>query len=67
MSARLIPRTLPDAGVAARLSGRLLDLGEQVRRLDPTGRHDPEQFARHKVELAQQLRALAWDARDRLG
>jgi hypothetical protein len=36
------------ASIAARLSGRLLDLAEKMRRLDPPGRHDPEQFRRDK-------------------
>jgi hypothetical protein len=45
----------------------LLDLAEQVRRLDPPGRHDPEQFWRDKTELAGQIAALAWDAQERLG
>jgi hypothetical protein len=64
---RLMPRTPPDAGIAGRLSGRLLDLAEQVRRLDPPGRHDPEQFWRDKTELAGQIAALARDAQIRLG
>jgi hypothetical protein len=52
----------PDAGIAGRLSGRLLDLADQVRRLDPPGRHDPEQFWRAKTELAGQIAALDCDA-----
>jgi hypothetical protein len=56
----------PDTSVGARLSGRLLDLADQVRRLDPPGRHDPEQFWVAKTELAGQIAALAYDAR-RLG
>jgi hypothetical protein len=63
---RLVPRMPPDAGIAGRLSGRLLDLAEQVRRLDPPGPHDPEQFWRDKTELAGQITALAWDAGERL-
>lgn len=60
--------TMPtDAGIAGRLSGRLLDLAEQVRRLDPPGRHDPEQFWRDKSELAASIAALADDAARRLG
>jgi hypothetical protein len=58
---------VPDAGIAARLSGRLLDLADQVRRLDPPGRIDPERFWRDKSELAGQIAALAWDAKERLG
>jgi hypothetical protein len=64
---RLVPRTPADAGIAGRLSGRLLDLAEQVRRLDPPGRRDPEQFWRDKTELAGQIAALARDAETRLG
>jgi hypothetical protein len=67
MTDRLVPRMPPDGGIAGRLSGRLLDLADQVRRLDPAGRHDPEQFWRDKTELAGQIAALAWDARERLG
>jgi hypothetical protein len=55
------------SGIAGRLSGRLLDLADQVRHLDPPGRHDPEQFWRDKTELAGQIAALAYDARERLG
>jgi hypothetical protein len=57
----------PDAGVAGRLSGRLLDLAEQVRRLDPPDRRDPEAFHMAKSELAGQIAALAYDAESRLG
>jgi hypothetical protein len=67
VSGRVVPRMPPDTGIAGRLSGRLLDLAEQVRRLDPPGRTDPERFWRDKTELAGQLAALAWDARERLG
>ena len=67
MSERLVPRQIPDAGIGGRLSGRLLDLAEQVRRLDPPERHDPEQFWCDKTELAGRIAALAWDAQDRLG
>ena len=67
MTDRLIPRMPPDSGIAGRLSGRLLDLAEQVRRLDPPARHDPDRFQEAKTELAGQLTALAWDARERLG
>jgi hypothetical protein len=66
MPDRPVLRGLPDGGIAGRLSGRLLDLAEQVRRLDPPGRHDPEQFWRDKTELARQIAALARDARERL-
>jgi hypothetical protein len=34
---RLAPPMPPDSGIAGRLSGRLLDLADQVRRLDPSG------------------------------
>jgi hypothetical protein len=64
---RLVPRMPPTGGIAGRLSGRLLDLADQVRRLDPPGRRDPEQFWRDKTELAGQIAALARDAQSRLG
>jgi hypothetical protein len=67
MTARLIPHRPSDGGIAGRLSGRLLDLADQVRRLDPPGRHDPERFWRVKTELAGQIAALALDAAQRLG
>jgi hypothetical protein len=67
VSERIVPRMPPVGGIAGRLSGRLLDLADQVRRLDPPGRHDPEQFWRDKSDLAGQIAALARDARDRLG
>jgi hypothetical protein len=38
------------------------DLAAQVRRRDPPGRHDPEQFWRDKTELAASIAALADDA-----
>jgi hypothetical protein len=38
---RLASRMPPDAGIVGRLSGRLLDLADQVRRLDPSGRMIP--------------------------
>jgi len=38
---RLVPRQPAAGGIAGRLSGRLLDLADQVRRLDPPGRCDP--------------------------
>ena len=53
--------------VAGRLSGRLLDLADQVRRLDAPAGHDPEQFSKGKAELAARLADLAQDARTRLG
>jgi hypothetical protein len=56
----------PDAGIAGRLSGQLLDLADRVRRLDPPGRHDPEAFWVAKSDLAWQIAALAEQAR-RLG
>ena len=53
----------PDrAGIADRLSGRLLDLADQVRRLDPPGRTDPERFWRDKSEIAARLHELACEA-----
>lgn len=67
MTDPMVPRMQQDAGIAGRLSGRLLDLAEQVRRLDPPGRIDPERFWEAKTELAGQIAALAWDARERLG
>lgn len=57
---------MTDTGIAGRLSGRLLDLADQVRRLDPPGRHDPKQFCVAKSELAASIAALADQAR-RLG
>jgi hypothetical protein len=45
----------------------LLDLVDQVRRLDPPGRHDPERFWRDKTKLARRIAALADDAARRLG
>ena len=62
----MVPRMPPDGGIAGRLSEWLLDLAEQVRRLDPPGRTDPERFWRDKTELAGQIAALAWDAAARL-
>jgi hypothetical protein len=67
MTERVVRYVPPDAGIAGRLSGRLLDLAEQVRRLAPPGRHDPERFWEAKSELAGQIAALAWDAKERLG
>jgi hypothetical protein len=55
----------PDSGIAGRLSGRLLDLADQVRRLDSSGRLDPVRFWRDKTELARQIAALAVDAESR--
>jgi hypothetical protein len=63
---RLVPRQPPPSGIAGRLSGRLLDLADQVRRLDPPGRHDPERFWRDKTEIATRLEGLARDAGERL-
>jgi hypothetical protein len=67
MTDRMVPRIPPAGGIAGHLSGRLLDLADQVRRLDPPRRHDPEQFWRDKTELAGQIAALAWDAGERFG
>ena len=64
---RLVPRHAPAGGIAGRLSGRLMDLAEQVRRLDPPGRHDPEQFWVDKTEIAARLEGLAGEAERRLG
>ena len=63
MSGRLVPRQTPASGIAGRLSGRLLDLADQVRRLDPPGRHDPEQFWVDKSEIAARLEGLVAEAR----
>jgi hypothetical protein len=52
-----------EAGIAGRLSERLLDLAGQVRRLDPPGRIDLERFWIPKSELAGQIGALAEQAR----
>ena len=68
MSGRLVPRQPPASGIAGRLSGRLLDLADQVRRLDPPGRrHDPEAFWRDKSDIAGRLTELAGEASRRLG
>ena len=66
MSDRLVPRQIPVGGIAGRLSGRLFEIADQVRRLDPPGRRDPEQFWRDKSELAARLADLARDAELRL-
>ena len=49
----MVPRMPPDGGIAGRLSEWLLDLADQVRRLDPPGRYDSERFWRDKTELAR--------------
>jgi len=61
------PPPLFTEGVAGLLAGRLLDLADQVRRLDVPGSRDPSQFARDKTELAGKLAALARGAETRLG
>jgi hypothetical protein len=43
------------------LSDPQLDLGDQKRRPDPPGSHDPEQFWRHKMELAGQIAAMPFE------
>lgn len=67
MTDRLVPRRPPVSGIAGRLSGRLLDLAEQARRLDPPGRTDPERFWVDKTEIAARLEGLAGEAESRLG
>jgi hypothetical protein len=67
VSGRLAPLAPPAGGIASRLAGRLLDLADQVRRLDPPDRRDPEAFHIAKSDLAGQLAALARDAQSRLG
>ena len=62
----LLPRVPPASGIAGRLSGRLLDLADQVRRLDPPSHRDPERFHLEKSELADELRRVAHDAQRRL-
>ncbi len=52
MSGRLVPRETPASGIAGRLAGRLLDLAEQLRRLDPPADHDPQRFAAQRGALA---------------
>jgi hypothetical protein len=59
---RLVPRAAPAGGIAGRLSGRLLDLADQVRRLDPPSHRDPEAFHVAKSDLADELRRAAQDA-----
>lgn len=59
---RLVPRIPPEGGIAGRLSGRLFDLADQVRRLDPPGRRDPERFWRDKSAPAARLAELADEA-----
>jgi hypothetical protein len=54
-------------GVGCRLAARLADLAEQVRRLDPPGRRDPERFWRDKSDLAAQIAEIGQDAARRLG
>lgn len=53
--------------VADRLSGGLLDLADQVRRLAPPGRTDPARFWEDKTELATRLAELADEAAARFG
>lgn len=67
MTHRLVPRAAPVGGIAGRLAGRLLDLANQVRRLDPPGRTDPERFWVDKTEIAARLDELAGEAAARLG
>jgi hypothetical protein len=64
---RLVPPPASRQGIAGRLSGRLLDLADQVRRLDPPGRRDPEQFWVDKSEFVARLEGLAGEAATRLG
>jgi hypothetical protein len=66
VSGRLVPRETPTGGIAGRLSGRLLDLADQVRRLDPPGHRDPEAFHVTKSGIADELRRVARDAQRRL-
>ncbi len=65
--ANVMDRTGSTAAVGERLAGRLFDLAEQVRRLDPPGCCDPEAFGRDKSELAAQIAELGNDAARRLG
>ena len=67
MSDRIVPRHPPSSGIADRLADRLLDPADQVRRLDPPGRTDPERFWRDKSDLAGPLDGLARDAGRVLG
>jgi hypothetical protein len=55
--ARILPRPAPSGIV-----GRLLDLAEQVRRLPPPDRRDPERFHIAKDDPAAELRRVATDA-----
>jgi hypothetical protein len=63
---RLVPRHPASSGIAGRLSGRLMDLAEQVRRLDPPSHRDPEAFHITKSDIADELRRVAHDAQQRL-
>jgi hypothetical protein len=55
------------SGIAGRLSGRLLDLADQVRRLDPPGGMIPNSSGAIRRNWPGQIAALAYDAQSRLG
>ncbi len=60
MTDRLVPRPAP-SGIA----GRLFDLADAVRRLQPPDRRDPERFHIAKSDLAAELRRVAAEAERR--
>jgi hypothetical protein len=64
---RLVPRQATASGIAGRLAGRLLDLADQVRRLDPPWPSDPERFWADRIAIAARLEGLAGEAKAKLG
>ena len=64
---RLVPRMVPDGGIAGRIADRLEDLAGQIRRLSPDWQR-PERFFERRSDIADELRHVARDAeRERLG
>jgi hypothetical protein len=62
MSDRLVPRQIPAGGIAGRLSGRLFEIADQVRRLDPPGRRARRSGCGSLILLAlyRRLGGLSW-------